>query len=71
MHALTVVGIVVPLGQEIGSGPPVAGFPCLAPICRVEDTTGGDPDPDLRFILGVKNERMQHQPASARLPLGP
>src|SRR4051794_10692632 len=71
MHALTVVGIVVPLGQEIGSGPPVARLPCLAPVYRVEDTACRDPDPDLRFILGVKDERMQHQPAAARLPLGP
>src|SRR5215208_855905 len=70
VHALPMLGISLVVGQEICAGALVPRLPRCSAIGSVEDAPGGDPDPDLLVIVRMQDDRMQDQPAPARLPLG-
>jgi len=56
MHALAMVGIVLPVGQEIGPRASIASFPGLASVRGIKYSPGRNPDPDLLLVPRVRNE---------------
>src|SRR5665213_539941 len=71
MHALAEFGVFAFFRQEVASRALVARFPRRAAIGCMEYAGGGNADPELPPVVRMKNQRMQDQPAAARLPVRP
>src|SRR3954464_5728460 len=71
VHALAVFRVALALRQEVAADTAVAGLPGLTAIRGMEDTSAGDPDPELPCVRWVRQQRVQDQPAAARLPMRP
>src|SRR6185312_9830679 len=71
VHALAMFRVALSLREKVGARPLVARLPALAAIGAVKHAGGGNGDPELPRIGGMRHDRMQDEAAAARLPARP